>query len=89
MRSEAIALVAVMLPTITLAQNITQRPVRTEKITGAVAGVGLYSLDPDGTVLIDWHAVEASAIGVSDHMSMPVARMMLAIRDGKWKPMPR
>jgi hypothetical protein len=87
MRVEWIAVLAVMLSAGTSAQEITQRPVKTEKITGAPAGVGLYELGPDGTVLIDWRAVEAAADGPADRISAPVAKVMLAIRDSKWKSM--
>jgi hypothetical protein len=83
-----IAVLAVMLPASASAQELTQRPVRTEKITSASAGVGLYEIGPDGTVLIDWRAVEAAADGPTDRMSAPVAKVMLAIRDSKWKSMP-
>jgi hypothetical protein len=62
-------------------------PVRTDKITGAPAGVGLYEIGPDGTVLIDWRAVEAAANGPADRMSAPIARVMRAIRDSNWKSM--
>ncbi|SNT02044.1 hypothetical protein SAMN05216374_2332 [Tardiphaga sp. OK246] len=84
-----IAVLAIMLPASASAQELTQRPVRTEKITGATGGVGLYEIGPDGTVLIDWRAVEAAANGPADRMSAPVAKVMLAIRDSKWKPMTR
>jgi hypothetical protein len=84
-RETAFALAAFgMLSAGASAQEITQRPVRTEKITGAPAGVGLYEIGPDGTVLIDWRAVEAAANGLADRMSAPVAQVMLAIRDAKW-----
>lgn len=89
MRTEWIAFLAIMLPVAAPAQDITQRPVRTEKIAGAPVGVGLYEVSPDGAVLIDWRAVEAAAEGPSDRTLTPVAKMMLAVRDGKWKPMSR
>ncbi|MGM4927661.1 hypothetical protein [Tardiphaga sp. 619_E2_N8_5] len=89
MRIEWIAVLALILPTISLAQDITQRPVRTEKITSTPVGVGLYEVGSDGTVLVDWRAVEAAAEGPVDRTLTPVAQMMLAIRDGKWKPMSR
>ncbi|MEH2469186.1 hypothetical protein V1281_001560 [Nitrobacteraceae bacterium AZCC 2161] len=87
MRVEWIAVLAIMLPAVASAQEITQRPVRTEKITGAPAGVGLYQIGPDGTIFIDWRAIEAAANGPADRMSAPIARVMLAIRDSKWKSM--
>lgn len=87
MRIEWIAVVVVLQPAVVQAQEITQRPVRTEKITGAPAGVGLYELGPVRTVLIDWRAVETPANGPADRMSAPMAKVMLAIRDSKWKSM--
>ncbi|WP_398465511.1 hypothetical protein [Tardiphaga sp.] len=89
MRIKWIALLALIMPTAVAAQDITQRPARTEKITAAPAGVGLYDVSPDGAVMIDWRAVEATAEGPTDRTLTPVAQMMLAIRDGKWKPMSR
>ena len=75
-----IAVLAIMLPSSASAQELTQRPVRTEKITSVPAGIGLYEIGPDGTVLIDWRAVETAASGPADRMSASVAKMMLAIR---------
>jgi hypothetical protein len=63
--------------------------VKTEKITGGLVGIGLYEVGPDGTVLIDWRAVEAAAEGPADKQPTAVAKAMLAIRDGTWKPMNR
>lgn len=78
-----------IVPTTALAQDVTQRPVRTEKIAGMPVGVGLYKVGPDSTVFVDWRAVEAAAEGPVDQTQTPIAQMMLAIRDGKWKPMSR
>ncbi len=36
-------------------------------------------------VKIDWDAVETLASSKADRMMSPVAEVMLAIRDGKWK----
>lgn len=80
-----IAVLAIILPTSASAQELTQRPVRTEKITSVPASIGLYEIGPDGTVLIDWRAVEAAADGPADRMSAPMAKVMLAIRNNKWK----
>ena len=89
MRIEWIAALAVVLPAAAVAQSIPQRPVKTEKVSGGPAGVGLYDIAPDGTVFIDWRAVEVTAGGPPDRMSAPLAKVMLAIRDNKWKPMDR
>lgn len=47
----------------------------------------LYTIDPDGTVKIDWEAVEILASSKADRTMSRVAEVMLAIRDSKWKPM--
>jgi hypothetical protein len=46
----------------------------------------LYVIDEDGTVRIDWHAVETLAASKADRTVLPLAQLMLAIRDGTWKP---
>jgi hypothetical protein len=46
----------------------------------------LYVIDEDGTVRIDWHAVETLAALKADRTVLPLAQLMLAIRDGTWKP---
>lgn len=76
MQVKCLAVLAIMLPASALAQEITQRPVRTEKITGVPASVGLYEIGPDGTVFIDRRAVEATANGPADRMATPVAKVM-------------
>ncbi len=66
---------------------IPQKSVKVERITRAAGGVGLYEVGPDGTVAIDWRAVEAMA-KAPNRDDYPMALMMLAIRDGTWKPIP-
>jgi hypothetical protein len=46
----------------------------------------LYVIDEDGTVRIDWPAVETLAASKADRTVLPLAQLMLAIRDGRWKP---
>jgi hypothetical protein len=46
----------------------------------------LYVIDEDGTVRIDWPAVETLAASKADRTILPLAQVMLAIRDGTWKP---
>ena len=46
----------------------------------------LYVVDEDGTVQIDWPAVETLAASKADRTVLPLAQLMLAIRDGTWKP---
>ena len=45
----------------------------------------LYAIDEDGTVRIDWAAVETLAATKADRTILPLAQLMLAIRDGKWR----
>jgi hypothetical protein len=45
----------------------------------------LYVIDEDGTVRIDWSAVETLAASKADRTVLPLAQLMLAIRDGTWK----
>lgn len=47
----------------------------------------LYVIDGDGTVRIDWDAVEVLSTSKADRTFSPVADVMLAIRDGTWKAM--
>ena len=46
----------------------------------------LYAIDEDGTVRIDWITVETLAATKADRTVLPIAQLMLAIRDGTWKP---
>jgi hypothetical protein len=46
----------------------------------------LYVVDEDGTVRIDWPAAETLASSKADRTVLPLAQLMLAIRDGTWKP---
>ncbi len=89
MKSSWWVALAAVLPVSAFGQDITQRPVTTERIAGVAMGVGLYEIAPDGTVVIDWRAVEAAAEGTADRTTTPIAETMLAISDGTWKPMTR
>lgn len=46
----------------------------------------LYAIGEDGTVRIDWQLAEALAASKADRTVLPLAQLMLAIRDGTWKP---
>jgi hypothetical protein len=46
----------------------------------------LYVIDEEDTVRINWPAVETLAASKADRTVLPLARLMLAIRDGTWKP---
>lgn len=47
----------------------------------------LYAIDEDGTVRIGCPAVETLAATKADRTALPIAQLMLAIRDGTWKPL--
>lgn len=70
------------------AQDATPKSVKTLKIQQpSPQTTSLYAIDPDGTVKIDWDAVQTLASSKADRTMSPVAEVMLAIRDRKWKPM--
>lgn len=49
----------------------------------------LVVVDDGGTVKIDWKAVEETiADPHADRTALAYARMLLAARDGTWKPLP-
>jgi hypothetical protein len=63
------------------------KPLKTVRIRERAPGADiLYTIDEDGTVRIDWPAVETLAASKADRTVLPLAQLMLAIRDGTWKP---
>jgi hypothetical protein len=63
------------------------KPLQTVRIHEPAPGSpNLYVIDEDGTVRIDWPAVETLAASKADRTVLPLAQLMLAIRDGTWKP---
>jgi hypothetical protein len=63
------------------------KPLKTVRIREPAPGADtLYAIDEDGTVRIDWPAVETLAASKADRTVLPLAQLMLAIRDGTWKP---
>ena len=61
--------------------------VKTEIIRESAPGASiLYAIDEDGTVSINWNAVETLATSKADRTMLPIAQLMLAIRDRTWKP---
>jgi hypothetical protein len=63
------------------------KSLKTVRIHEPAPGSGiLYVIDEDGTVWIDWHTVETLAASKADRTVLPLAQLMLAIRDGTWKP---
>lgn len=63
------------------------KAVKTVKVTQSLSDTALYEVKEDGTVLVDWEEVEALAASKQNPVMLPQAQVMLAIRDGKWKPM--
>jgi hypothetical protein len=63
------------------------KSLKTVRIREQAAGSpNLYVIDEDGTVRIDWPAVETLAASKADRTVLPLAQLMLAIRGGTWKP---
>lgn len=77
-----------ILMSLAVAAQDGPKSVKTLKIQKASPeATPLYAIEPDGTVKIDWDAVEILASSKADRTMSPVAEVMLAIRDHKWKPM--
>ncbi len=81
----SLIMLAAMLPAAADAQ--APKPVKTVKIRPSSTTSALFSTAPDGSVLIDWSLVEETAAS-PDASAADVARMMIAVRDRRWKPMP-
>jgi hypothetical protein len=63
------------------------KSLKTIKIREPAPGsANLTMIDEDGTVRIDWPAAETLATSQADRTVLPLAQLMLAIRDGRWKP---
>lgn len=71
---------------ITAASAQEPKAIKTIKITQSLNDTALYEVKDDGTVLIDWDEVEALVASKQNPILTPQAQVMLAIRDGKWKP---
>jgi hypothetical protein len=83
-RSLALMLIATLAAP-ALAQD-QPKPLKTLRIHEPAPGSpNLYVIDEDGTVHIDWPAVETLAASKADRTVLPLAQLMLAIRDGTWK----
>jgi hypothetical protein len=82
--------VAFMLIAVPAAPALAQdqpKPLKTVRIHEPAPGMDtFYAIDEDGTVRIDWPAVETLAASKADRTVLPLAQLMLAIRDGTWKP---
>lgn len=81
-------LLAVAFAVLAVAPAFAQEPKRLKTIRvqePAPGGRDLFVIEDDGTVRIDWKKVEQAS--TADNVILPVAQLMLAIRDGTWKPM--
>lgn len=88
LRTELLVTLVVLMPCAALAQE--PKRVQTVKVHEAPPGSDeLYRVANDGTVSIDWTAVETLASTKANKVVLPVAQMMLAIRDGTWKALKR
>lgn len=87
MRILALTVITLTLSSGSLAQD-QPRSVKTQKVQApSLTDTALYAIEADGTVKIDWNAVETLASSKADRTISPFAEVMLAIRDNKWKPM--
>ena len=84
MRKVVLVMLVALISAPALAEEV--KTLKTIKIQEAAERANLYTIDKDGTVLIDWDAVEILAASQLDRTFRPTALLMLAIRDGKWKP---
>ena len=78
-----------LIATLTAPALAQDRPksLKTVRIHEPAPGTpNLYVIDEDGTVRIDWPAVETLVASKADRTVLPLAQLMLAIRDGTWKP---
>jgi hypothetical protein len=63
------------------------KPLKTVRIREPAPGQpSRHAIDEDRTVRIDWPAVETLAASKADRTVLPLAQLMLAIRDGTWRP---
>lgn len=81
-----VALYTVLLLSLTATAQ-DPKAVKTVKVTQSLNDTALYEVKEDGTVLIDWDEVESLAVSRKNPVLTPQAKVMLAIRDGKWKAM--
>jgi hypothetical protein len=80
-------IILLLATTSTLAEP---KRVKTETIRESAPGLNiLYVVEDDGTVRIDWKTAEAIVGSKSNSVVLPVAQLMLAIRDRTWKPLHR
>jgi hypothetical protein len=82
-----IVALAMMAPA-TAQDGPLSKSVRTQKVV-PMAQDPMIGTDEDGRLLIDWEMAEQLALSATaDPRRASLAKLMLAIRDGQWKPMP-
>ena len=90
-RPEVLLAAALALPAGAFAQQtpVAPKSVKTQKLTAPPSySKTMVEPAPDGTLLIDWDLVTELAAGDADPQRAEIARIMLAIRDGRWRSMP-
>jgi len=90
MRHSWLPAVLLAVPTCAMAQDtpVVPKAVKTVRAREATLPATLYRIDDDGTVNIDWTVAERAAVALGDTDVRPIALLMLAIRDGKWRSLP-
>lgn len=98
MRSEGLAIVAAFgAATASWAQDsLSSSPILPKQITvDKISHAPVTPVDPmigtdiEGRLLIDWGLAERLALSSVDPQRASLAKLMLAIRDGQWKAMPK
>lgn len=82
-------IVALAMTAPAVAQDVPpSKSVRTQQVV-PTAQDPMIGTDEDGRLLIDWKMAEQLALSPTvDPRRASLARLMLAILDGQWKPMP-
>ena len=87
---ELIVCIALAAPAPASSQDskVTPKSVKTLKFGQPdFSTLPMTDFDDTGAILIDWNVVEQTATSTVDPKRTGLAKLMLAIRDGKWKPM--
>lgn len=82
------AMIGVAMVKSTLAQDLVGVTPTPLTLTQNPSGGVMVSWDDGGTVRIDWQRTE-EAVNDKDPLARNIARLMIAIRDGKYQPMTR
>ena len=89
----AIALVLVTTPAGAqqFPPGVTPKTVRPERIAPIVPSTNspLTAMGSDGLLYIDWDLAARLADGAEENPRTALARILMAVRDGQWKHMPK